>query len=397
MFLNSKVLSVLILLSSFHVIGFASNLFAEYPEIEHAGILIEKAGKAAIANHAQDSFIPASTTKLVTAWLALNHWGEDHQFKTDFYLDVNSKILWIKGSGDPFLTSEEILLIAKQLKNLGLTSINAIGLDSAFFKAGLTPISNDYSNNPYDAIPSAIAANFNTIAVKRVNKTLVSAESQTPLTQTALKIASQHRINSTKTRINTGKKSSDAEQYFAELLAVFLRQQGIQVDTKIVWGSTAQLAVFYSHLNSKSLGEMIRPMLKYSTNFIANQLVLSLSAEYFQQPANFADVQRYMEISVSNQFHWKNITLKDGAGLSRDNRLSPRQLVELLNSFRTWKHLLPEVSEGIYAKSGTLNKVSTLAGYRVDMEQNWHAFALMMNQTVYHKRRNAIAKALTSP
>jgi D-alanyl-D-alanine carboxypeptidase/D-alanyl-D-alanine-endopeptidase (penicillin-binding protein 4) len=397
MFINAKILSVLIILFSVPLISFADSLIAKYPEIEHAGILIEKIGKADIANNAQNSYIPASTTKLVTAWLALNHWGEQHQFKTDFYLDENSKTLWVKGNGDPFLTSEEMLLIAEQLKNLGLTSISAIGLDSSFFKAGLTPMSNDYSNNPYDAIPSAIAANFNTITVKRINKTLVSAESQTPLTQTALKIASQQNINSTKTRINTGKKSSDAEQYFAELLAVFLRQQGIQVSSKIVWGSTSQLPLFYTHLNSKSLGEMIRPMLKYSTNFIANQLVLILSAEYFQQPANFADVQRYMEMTVSKQFRWKHITLKDGAGLSRNNRLSPRQLVDLLNMFRPWKHLLPEVSEGIYAKSGTLDNVSTLAGYSVDKEQNWNAFALMINQTVYHKRRNAIAKALTSP
>lgn len=394
--LYSKLL-LITLFFNWPVIGFTDKLISKYPEIEFAGVLTQKVGKVDRSNHAQDAFIPASTTKLVTAWLALDHWGEAHRFRTDFYLDSSSNTLWIKGSGDPYLTSEEILLIAKQLKKSGLTKINAIGLDSSFFEAKLSPISNDHSNNPYDAIPSAIAANFNTISVKRVNQTLLSAENQTPLTQTARKIAAQQKFSSAKIRVNTGKSSRDAEQYFAELLAAFLKQQGVQVATEVVRGKVPQQPAFYSHLNSKSLGEMLRPMLKYSTNFIANQLALILSAEHFQRPANFIDVQRYMEETVNNTFHWENITLKEGAGLSRDNRLSPQQLVELLNTFRPWKHLLPEVSQGLYAKSGTLNNVSTLAGYRVDNNQQWNAFALMMEQAVYHKRRNAIAKALTSP
>jgi len=33
-------------------------------------------------------------------------------------------------------------------------------------------------------------------------------------------------------------------------------------------------------------------MLKYSTNFVANQLILMLSAENYKRPANATDVQR---------------------------------------------------------------------------------------------------------
>ncbi|MDH3830306.1 MAG: D-alanyl-D-alanine carboxypeptidase, partial [Gammaproteobacteria bacterium] len=53
-----------------------------------AGLLyMDEAGRVIDTKRADDLFVPASTTKLVTAWLALNHWGEAHRFKTDFYLD----------------------------------------------------------------------------------------------------------------------------------------------------------------------------------------------------------------------------------------------------------------------------------------------------------------------
>jgi D-alanyl-D-alanine carboxypeptidase/D-alanyl-D-alanine-endopeptidase (penicillin-binding protein 4) len=100
-----------------------------------------------------------------------------------------------------------------------------------------------------------------------------------------------------------------------------------------------------------------------------------------------------MESTLSKKFNWKNFTMKDGAGLSRDNRLSPTQLVDVLKAFKQWKHLLPEIETGIYAKSGTMNNISTLAGYIVKDKQ-WQPFAIMMNQAVPYKFRNRIAVEL---
>ena len=387
----------LFLTLSLPLISLADDSLSLYPELKTAGVLVESTGRKVIASKDKDAFIPASTTKLVTAWLALQHWGEQHHFKTNFYYDVHSHTLWVKGSGDPFLTSEELVFIATNLKQLGLTEVHTIGLDTSLFQTNLTSPGSDFSHNPYDAIPSAIAANFNTISISKRNGRLISAEKQTPLTPTAISLASHHRLTNKQLRVNTGKSTHLSELYFAELLTYFLREEGIHVDKKVIWGSAPHQTPLYIHKNSKSLGQMVQPMLKYSTNFIANQLVLMLSAEHFKRPVNFDDVQRYMELSINNQFAWKNVTLKEGAGLSRANRLSPQQLVELLNTFRPWKHLLPEVAVGIYAKSGTLNNISTLAGYRIDDNNHWNAFALMMTQPVYHKRRNTIAQAITTP
>lgn len=377
----------------------SNEVFARYSELDDAGVLLlDKQGQPVISSHAKRLVIPASTTKLLTAWLALKHWGEEHHFRTHFYLHAATNTLWVKGSGDPFLVSEELALIAKHLKQLGISNIDAIGLDVSLFQSNLKVPGAGRSGNPYDAIPTAVAANFNTIAIKRMVGKIVSAESQTPLTSFARRLIEKlpEHLNGKEIRINTGANSKDAEQYFAELLAAFLRQHGVTVGDQVVWGVAPKQAVFYTHINSKSLAQVLAPMMKYSTNFIANQLVLMLSADTYQRPANFADVQRFMQGTLADHFMWTDFTLKDGAGLSRENKLSPQQLVQLLDSFRPWKYLLPEVCSGIYAKSGTLNKVSTLAGFVNDSDHQWQPFALMMNQSVRHQRRNMIAREIVA-
>jgi D-alanyl-D-alanine carboxypeptidase/D-alanyl-D-alanine-endopeptidase (penicillin-binding protein 4) len=355
-------------------------------------LLTDITGQTISAHHPDKAMIPASTTKLVTAWLALRHWGPQHRFMTPFYFDANDKTLWIKGSGDPYLVSSEILKIASRLSALGIKQIQAIAIDDSLFQTPLQTPGGSVTTNPYDAIPAPLAANFNTVFIAIQQNQVVSAEPETPLTDFARQQA--FRIKGHSERINTGQNRQDAGRYFAELLTVFLRRQGVNVGNKILWGKLPENSVpVYQHFNSRPLSEMIRPMMKYSTNFIANQLALLLAAEKNQRPVNFNDVQHVMESTLADIFHWKNFTLKEGAGLSRKNRLSPRQLTELLQAFKPWRELLPQISTGIYAKSGTLNGISTLAGYWVD-GKNWQPFALMMQQSLSKRKRLQIVKAL---
>ncbi len=370
----------------------ADSALSKFSQLRNAGLLVVDAqGVTLKADNASKPFIPASTTKLVTAWLALNQWGENHRFRTDFYFESQSKTLYVKGSGDPYLVSEELAKIAKGLKSKGLKQVDTIALDTSFFAKGLVMPGTGKTNNPYDAVPSAIAANFNTVNIKKRNGKVISAESQTPLTAYAKSMSKRFKKGTL--RVNTGRNPRDAETSFAQLLAAFLRKEGVQVGRKAINSPAPTGNAFYQHYNSRPLAEMIKPMLKYSTNFIANQLVLSLSAEYYKRPANAQDVKRYMHEHLSKRFHWKNFTMQDGAGLSRANRLSPEQLVELLKDFKRWKHLLPEIEKGVYAKSGTLNRVSTLAGY-LKKDNQWKPFALMMNQSAPYKLRNRIAREL---
>ena len=370
----------------------AGEALAAFSRLNRAGLIVLDAnGQTVMANHADLPLMPASTTKLATAFMALSHWGEAHRFRTDFFLDETTQTLWVKGSGDPYLVSEELAIIAQNLKQRGLQQIKAIGIDSSLFQPGLLLPGTGTSDNPYDAVPTAVAANFNTLAIRKIGGNVVSAEALTPLTPYAKSMAGA--IRGGELRVNTGPNPHNAETYFGELLAAFLQNSGVAVSPKIVYGQVPELTVFYSHENSKPLAEIVKAMLKYSTNFVANQLILVLSAEAYKHPATAADVQRYMQDTLARQFGWRNFSLADGAGLSRNNRLSAQQLTELLQAFRDWKHLLPEVELGVYAKTGTLNGVSSLAGYLVK-GGGWQPFAVIMNENVPAHLRNRIAKEL---
>ena len=78
----------------------ADEALTVFSKLHNAGLIVlDSNGRTIRADQADRPLIPASTTKLATAWLALIHWGETHRFRTQFYWDEPSQTLWIKGSG----------------------------------------------------------------------------------------------------------------------------------------------------------------------------------------------------------------------------------------------------------------------------------------------------------
>src|ERR1044071_3865130 len=64
-------------------------------------LVVDDKGNELIAQNADKPFAPASVTKIVTAWLAMEVLGADYRFETKFYLD-DKRVLYIRGGGDPF-------------------------------------------------------------------------------------------------------------------------------------------------------------------------------------------------------------------------------------------------------------------------------------------------------
>jgi D-alanyl-D-alanine carboxypeptidase/D-alanyl-D-alanine-endopeptidase (penicillin-binding protein 4) len=94
-------------------------------ELPNASLLFEENGKERLSKRADQPMVPASTLKIVTALAAIEKLGLDHRFTTDFYLD-SKKQLWVIGSGDPFMVSEELALVALALKERGLASVTTL-------------------------------------------------------------------------------------------------------------------------------------------------------------------------------------------------------------------------------------------------------------------------------
>ena len=359
-----------------------ADVLTDYQRLTNtAHLVIDEQGSVIASSHAEEPLIPASTVKLVTAWLSLEHWGEDYRFTTAFYYDAINQTLAVKAGGDPFLVSEEIAVIANNLVAAGVERVSVIRLQTDLFQPDLIVPGATTTDNPYDAVPTSLAANFNTVNVQVDGAGVASAEPQTPLTPIASKIAEELK-KSGKFRVNTGRSSKRATRYFAELLAVMLRHRGVEVSDVVEWGAVPDTAPLYVHRNSKTLGEIITGMLKYSTNFIANQLILTMVAELTDTPADFDLVERYLEGQLSRHAGWSAFKLREGAGLSPDNRLTAVQLVQLLEKLRRWQHLLPEIQPGIVAKTGTLTGVKTLAGFAEDARGRQLPFAVLINQQV---------------
>ena len=78
-------------------------------------VLSSESGQTIFAINESEQLVPASIVKLLTSLIALKELGPDYHFSTEIYQKSNTEF-WVKGYGDPFLVSEEIIAIAKNLK-----------------------------------------------------------------------------------------------------------------------------------------------------------------------------------------------------------------------------------------------------------------------------------------
>jgi len=360
--------------------------------LSKAGLLVQEAGKAAVSHNPDLPLMPASTMKVLTALAAIDTWGRDYHFETDFYQDGQGR-LWVKGRADPYLVSEELDLIAQGLKSAGVKRVTGIGLDDSYFDKDVEIAGRSASNNPYDAPVTALAANFNTVNLVRSGATVSSAEPQTPLTDTARRFGKMGGAGTQ--RVNL-KQRPTAVGYFGELLAAKLQAAGIQVSGgQEIAPMPGGSKLVYRHKNTRTLAAMLTPTLKYSNNFVANALFLRLADPQGKGRVSIAAAQRAMTEFARRKFKWADFKIEDGAGLSRGNRLSARQLVDVMNAFAPNRDLMP-VQEGnndVRAKTGTLTGVSAYAGY-VRRDGTWTPFALLINQPVDAGLRRRVASAL---
>ena len=149
-------------------------------------LVVDEKGNELIAQNADKPFVPASVTKIVTAWLAMEVLGGDYRFETKFYLNKD-RVLYVRGGGDPFLISEELEPLAEELvKAVGKEPITGIVLDASYYPSDLSIPGIEDTSESYDALNSALAVNFNTINAVRSGKTVRSAEKQTPITPLAI-------------------------------------------------------------------------------------------------------------------------------------------------------------------------------------------------------------------
>ena len=342
-------------------------------------------GETLVSLNPDSPLVPASIVKIPLAQVALTTLGEDFRFETHIYRNDSGDLL-IRGLGDPFLVSEEIARIADTLAQRGLQQVRRLVMDDSAFEPDPDLPLERGTNQPFGARNSALAVNFNTVNLAwTAGGELITGEPQTPLTAMARELGAQLSPGEAQ-RINLGDDPSAGLRQAQQLFRLLLEKSGITVsDADFYRDAVAdEWTLFYRHRSSRSLRENLDGLLRYSNNFIANQLFLTLGAQANGYPVTAevarAVLQQQLAELYGNSFGRdpQSLLMLEGSGLSRAQRSSGSGMMHILEVFKPYADLLPEVN-GVLRKSGTLTGVYNFVG---DMRgpDGLYPFVILTNQ-----------------
>lgn len=416
----------------------------------------------------EKSLRPASVTKLVTAAAALTRFTPERTFSTKFYYTGTrndgtiSGDLIIVGDGDPYIVSEKLWQLAADVSHLGIKRIRGgIIIDNSLFDGedrDTSRQSSTYaSSHAYDSPVSAFGINFNTfaVAVAPGDKEGTARVSMDPYELRAVKLENgvktmrmgdkgninasrvsdlsgyeklvmQGRIGLDSSLVKVYRSVGDHVKASGEYVRAFFAHAGVIIEGAVREGRLDSSAQFLIDLKSYDMARIIAGLNKFSNNYIADVMFKRLGAAFPQSGApdrpgsgtlanGVAAIDKFLrgDVGVSGLFRIEN-----GSGLSTDNRLSARQLNQVLTFMERHLDLFPEYlaslpasgwdgtlsdrfSKGdaekirgqVRAKTGTLTEpvaVTSLAGYMRHPEHGWVAFTIIENGLEGQRQPNII-------
>ncbi|MBW2172129.1 MAG: D-alanyl-D-alanine carboxypeptidase [Deltaproteobacteria bacterium] len=334
-------------------------------------------GRIIYSKNATRKCVPASTLKILTGLAAIDHFGKSYRFRTEFYLDCDQN-LKVKGYGDPLLISEVWQEIAKALAPK-LQGLNDLVLDDTYFADDIIPGVGS-STNPYDAPNGALCANFNTVFFKRDGTgRIVSAEPQTPITPLGRQKIRQLGLDTG--RYTFSHHRHEAALYAGEILAHFLKENGkvYQGDMRAGVVAPGDTLIYVYH-SVFTLDQAVKKMLEFSNNFMANQILLALGAQVHGPPGTLAKGVDVFSNYCREVLGFSDVQIAEGSGISRENRLSPLDMLSVLKHFEPHRALLVREGTLLY-KTGSLRGIKTRAGYIENNSGGPYYFAIFLNSS----------------
>jgi D-alanyl-D-alanine carboxypeptidase/D-alanyl-D-alanine-endopeptidase (penicillin-binding protein 4) len=257
---------------------------------------------------------PASTIKLLTTFLALEDLGPAYTWRTQAYLGGSldngrlSGDLYLKGYGDPYLVTERVWLLLRALRQRGLQTIAGdLVIDNSYFDLP-DMNSGDFDGQPYrvyNVVPDAFLINFRAINfVFRPD----------PAANTVQIVADPAPANlEIRNQLSLGRGRCGGYQ------------GGIRVSPGEVESGGV---VTFSGRFGRDCPEY---RLSRSNNVMTRQIFLTMGAEKFGAPATIEKARDAAASALASRgLDFPELTLDNGAGLSRDTRISARNLGRLL-------------------------------------------------------------------
>lgn len=351
-------------------------------------------GSVVFSHNADELLNPASNVKLVTAAAALVTLGPEYRFETEFLVEpesdgIKARTLYVRGKGDPSLTTERLFAIVGDLVHTGLREVQDIVVDDSWFDAERTPPGYDQedSDRAYMAPTGALSLNWNAVGVYLRPgdgvgaRGVVELEPQSDffVVENALttgnrrarrfsvfsdaagaqqKIVVRGQVPQGSGYMSVWKKIDNPPMYFGQTLKQLLVLRGVKVKGRVKQAATPPRSklVYVSH--SDTFDIVLKRLNKLSSNFVAETLLKTMGAEVRGAPGSFAKGIDVVEDFLSREVGLPRGTyvMKNGSGLNDTNRFSAAQLGRILRHMYERFPLAPEYlsSLGIAGKDGTL-------------------------------------------
>jgi serine-type D-Ala-D-Ala carboxypeptidase/endopeptidase (penicillin-binding protein 4) len=380
-------------------------------------------------------FNPASTAKLLVSAAGLLELGADYRIKTPIYNEGNPPVLdslRIQGRGDPTISTQSLKDLAQQMQARGVKQITNLIIDDSY----LAPP----TINPtweWDDVHSYFATAVNSAILNQntVTLTLLPQQIGQPVKffwNDAI-AASQWRVINQAT---TGKKDLkyaveidedlgqpllklrgelavneppdiwdlavvDPAQYFLESFRLHLSQAGITVNRGMVVEQEVEQGTEFTAIYAPPLQKILAEINQESNNLYAEVLGKILAQELKVKTPVVAINQSLQQLGIEPEEY----VLVDASGLSRQNLVTPQTLVKVLRlmsqnadariaqAYRQSlaiagtkgtlkkRFIATPIANNLWAKTGTLTGVGTLAGYFQTQSNSTLVFSILVNNS----------------
>ncbi len=394
-------------------------------------------GASVFERNPDRALIPASNQKLLTALVALDTFGPAHQFETEILADrmpdAEGRVarLFVRGSGDPALTSEQLWRLAADLRRGGLKSVGDLVLDASVLDdERWNPVWGKVSSRAYHSPVGGISANYGAFAVEirpgearglpaqvavdpPIPYLVLTNQASTGAKGTGRKLKVERSAAGGVEQVTvTGTIAMDSDSrayyrgvsdpvaYAGAVLRWQLEANGISVTGGVERGTVPANAESLFVFKGFPLSEVVQRFMKYSNNTIAETLVKLLGVNGSGAPGSWATGvpalhRRLEELGLAPS----SMRLSDGSGLSRENRVPPRSFVGALQladaSFAWGPELIAALpiaaADGtlekrangsigrVRAKTGLLTGVTGLSGFARSKSGEDYVFSILVN------------------
>jgi D-alanyl-D-alanine carboxypeptidase/D-alanyl-D-alanine-endopeptidase (penicillin-binding protein 4) len=403
-------------------------------------------GDVILAWNEGDPRNPASVEKLVTTLVALDTLGPAYRWKTEVSLlgDVDDGVLngdlLIKGYGDPYLVTDRFWQLLRQVRQLGVSKVTGnLLIDDSFFDVGeYDPAAFDREPlRAYNVAPNALLTNFKVVRYffePARDSSSVKVRLEPALEN--LDIVNQLRVaggacrgyqrgititpNEDFSRITfSGQFPSGCDIYSMDrtalshnqftygLFKALWKESGGEFSGEwknVIAGDDTEPAVIFDSL---PLAEVIAKVNKYSNNVMAKQLLYTLAAEKLGPAGTEVKGRQVVrEWLGEHGMDFEELKIDNGAGLSRESRVTARHLGDMLR-YAYESPFMPEYLSSLslsgldgtlsrrfrhsaltgqaHMKTGSLDDVSAVAGFFQSRSGRRFIVVVLLNYTDIHR------------